>query len=118
MSNNQTTPGETTPHQTIHMDTDTASDSEPNLQTGVSHVHTYISVDTDSEDGGMQLEPPDGEMLHFAEDDSDIEFDERIMGVAMEEDRDGMSSPSQLCTYYHYLDTTFSLIQVYHRKQR
>lgn len=94
MSNNQTTPGETTPHQTIHMDTDTASDSEPNLQTGVSHVHTYISVDTDSEDGGMQLEPPDGEMLHFAEDDSDIEFDERIMGVAMEEDRDGMSSPS------------------------
>ncbi|CEJ53805.1 hypothetical protein PMG11_00146 [Penicillium brasilianum] len=88
MSNNQPTPGDTTPHQTIHMDTDTASDSEPHLPTAGAHLHTYISVDTDSEDGGMQLEPADGEMLHFAEDDSDIEFDERIMGVAMEEDRD------------------------------
>ncbi|KAF3394259.1 hypothetical protein F1880_004741 [Penicillium rolfsii] len=88
MSSNQTTPGQTPHHRTIHMDTDTASDSEPNLQTGVSHVHTYISVDTDSEDGGMHLEPRDGERLHFAEDDSDIEFDERIMGVAMEDDRD------------------------------
>jgi hypothetical protein len=71
------------------MDTDTASDSEPHIPTGGAHLHTYISVDTDSEDGGMQLESVDGEMLHFAEDDSDIEFDERIMGVAMEEDRDG-----------------------------
>ena len=103
MSNNHTTPGDTTPHQTIHMDTDTASDSEPNLQTGVSYVHTYISVDTDSEDGGMQLEPADGEMPHFAEDDSDIEFDERIMGVAMEDDRDGQLSPRLLSTYYQYL---------------
>jgi hypothetical protein len=92
MSNNPTTLGSTTPDQTIHMDTDTASDSEPHLQTGGgTHIHSYVSVDTDSEDGGMQLEPLDGELVHFAEDDSDIEFDERIMGVAMEDDRDGES---------------------------
>lgn len=61
-------------------------------------MHTYTSVDTDSEDGGMQLVPADGDMLHFAEDDSDIEFDERIMGVAMEEDRDG-EFPAYLCSH-------------------
>ncbi|KAJ5444692.1 uncharacterized protein N7458_008564 [Penicillium daleae] len=88
MSNDAPPPGDTTPHQTIHMDTDTASDSEPHLSAGGTHLNTYISVDTDSEDGGMQLEPPDGELIHFAEDDSDLEFDERIMGVAMEDDRD------------------------------
>jgi hypothetical protein len=76
------------------MDTDTASDSEPHLSAGGTHLNTYVSVDTDSEDGGMQLEPPDGELIHFAEDDSDLEFDERIMGVAMEDDRDGKSYSS------------------------
>ncbi|KAJ5175903.1 uncharacterized protein N7482_001780 [Penicillium canariense] len=86
MSNNPTASGGTTPLQVIHMDTDTASDSEPHLQ--APPVHTYIPVDTDSEDGGMQLVPADGELLQFAEDDSDIEFDARIMGVAMEEERD------------------------------
>lgn len=85
MSNNPT------PHQPIDMDTDTTSDSSSPQQTTTPHAHTYI-LDTDSEDGGMQLEPADGELLHFAEDDSDIEFDDRIMGVAMEEERDGESN--------------------------
>lgn len=91
MSNNPPSTGDI-PHQIVHMDTDTASDSEPPLPAGGEHLHAYISEDTDSEDGGMQLVPADGELLHFAEDDSDIDFDDRIMGVAMEDDRDGECS--------------------------
>ena len=55
---------------------------------GLDH-QTNISIDSDSEEGGMQLDVSADRDLYFAEGDSDMDdLDERD-GFSMEEDRDG-----------------------------
>ncbi|KAJ5666731.1 hypothetical protein N7462_011140 [Penicillium macrosclerotiorum] len=79
---NHGTPGATTPLQIIHISEDNTSDDSP------TNNEQNLELDTDSEDGGMQLDLPEGHLLQYVEDDNDIEFDMQMMGNGIETERD------------------------------